>query len=193
MLKSIESNFEQSDSLLTARGDDDYMLGRFVNEVMTILSQFKTASEQLSAILVLVDTRKLIVTFQIPKSDQENIKQAPKSKRFKKDLITVNGVLKEFACQDDQETDEEEQDEVAEYWRAKLRFSSEENVLLWWKKQETIYPQLRILAQLLLSIPASSVTAERIFSNTGRILEARRERLNPDSVDAILFLRNFRK
>ncbi|CAF1130090.1 unnamed protein product [Didymodactylos carnosus] len=77
---------------------------------------------------ILADTRKLIVTLQIPKSDHENIKQAPKSKRFKKDLITVNAVLKEFACQDDQEIDEEEQDEVAEYSRATLRFSSEEAV-----------------------------------------------------------------
>ncbi len=43
-----------------------------------------------------------------------------------------------------------------------------------------------------LSIPASSKTSELVFSETGRILEARRQKLNPDSLDSFVFLRNFR-
>ncbi|CAF0936785.1 unnamed protein product [Didymodactylos carnosus] len=43
----------------------------------------------------------------------------------------------------------------------------------------------------LLAIPASSAKAERIFSETGRILEARRQLLSPESVDSLVFLRNF--
>jgi hypothetical protein len=31
-----------------------------------------------------------------------------------------------------------------------------------------------------------------IFSETGRILDARRQQLNPDSLDSLVFLRNFR-
>ena len=38
----------------------------------------------------------------------------------------------------------------------------------------------------------TSVTSERIFSETGRILEARRQLLNPESLDSLVFLRNFR-
>jgi hypothetical protein len=55
-----------------------------------------------------------------------------------------------------------------------------------------IYPQLSRLAPAMLSISASSITSERIFSETGRILEARREKLNPDSLASLVFLRNFR-
>jgi hypothetical protein len=53
-----------------------------------------------------------------------------------------------------------------------------------------IYPQLSHLSPVILSIFASSITGERIFSETGRILEARREKLNPDSIASLVFLRN---
>ena len=33
----------------------------------------------------------------------------------------------------------------------------------------------------------TSVTSERIFSETGRILEARRQLLNPESLDSLVF------
>ena len=38
----------------------------------------------------------------------------------------------------------------------------------------------------------SSATSERVFSETGRVLDARRQQLNPDSLDTLVFLRNFR-
>jgi len=44
------------------------------------------------------------------------------------------------------------------------------------------------LAFALLSIPASSTSSKRIFSETGRILETRRQLLSPDSLDALEFL-----
>jgi hypothetical protein len=83
-------------------------------------------------------------------------------------------------------------DEVMEYMKMKINYPTGENVLLWWKKHSTIFPQLSRLALPLLSIPASSTTSERVFSETGCILEARRQQLNPDSVDSLVFLRNFR-
>lgn len=43
----------------------------------------------------------------------------------------------------------------------------------------------------ILSIPASSATPERVFSETGRMLEARRQQLGPETLDALVFLRNF--
>ncbi len=45
---------------------------------------------------------------------------------------------------------------------------------------------------LLFGVPASSATSKRIFSASGRILEKRRQSLNPDVVDDILMIRNFR-
>ena len=45
-----------------------------------------------------------------------------------------------------------------------------------------------MLARGVLCVPASSASSERAFSSAGRVLEARRNRLNPGTVDAILFL-----
>ena len=54
-----------------------------------------------------------------------------------------------------------------------------------------IFSRLSRLALALLCVPASSAASERVFSETGRILEARRQQLSRDSVDALVFLRNW--
>ena len=102
-------------------------------------------------------------------------------------------MLREFVSNENSSTDDDEPyDEVTEYMRRKVNFQKGEDVLSWWRKHACIYPQLSRLAPALLSIPASSATSERIFSETGRILEARRQLLNPESLDSLVFLRNFR-
>jgi hypothetical protein len=122
--------------------------------------------------------------------DDNDVRKNKRNKRAKRDDISVDDVLKEFVSNS---TDEDEvYDEVMEYMKMKINYPTGENVLLWWKKHSTIFPQLSRLALPLLSIPASSTTSERVFSETGRILEARRQQLNPDSVDSLVFLRNFR-
>jgi len=117
-----------------------------------------------------------------------------RNKRAKRDDISVDGILKEFVSNstDDDDQDNEVYDEVMEYMKMKVNYQTGDNVLLWWKKHSFIFPQLSRLALPLLSIPASSATSERVFSETGRILEARRPQLSPDSLDSLVFLRNFR-
>jgi uncharacterized protein YheU (UPF0270 family) len=115
------------------------------------------------------------------------------NKRVKRDDISVDNILKEFVSNENSSTDDgETYDEVLEYMRIKINQQAAENVLSWWKKHSTIFPQLSRLALPLLWIPASSATSERVFSETGRVLEARRQQLNPDSLDSLVFLRNFR-
>ncbi len=48
------------------------------------------------------------------------------------------------------------------------------------------------MSSLLFGIPVSSATSERVFSSSDQILEKRRQSLNPDVVDDILMIRNFR-
>ncbi|CAF2828633.1 unnamed protein product [Rotaria sp. Silwood2] len=110
----------------------------------------------------------------------------------KKQLISQNDILTEFANEDELGSDEEDYDEVNCDAKAKISFVKEELVLEWWHKLSLNYPQLSILAKWLLGIPASSATNERIFSASGRILEERRQNLNGEIVNDILFLRNFR-
>jgi hypothetical protein len=102
-------------------------------------------------------------------------------------------VILEFAqCSDSDSNEEIDEDEVERYIKAKLVFAKEESLVKWWKKWTVNYPCLSLLALSLLGIPASSATSERIFSATGRILEERRQNLNEDVVNDMLFLRNFK-
>jgi hypothetical protein len=115
-------------------------------------------------------------------------------KRMKKDEISQEDIMRDFAQDNGSGSDaEEDGDEIERYVKSKLVFSKDEPVLTWWKKWSINYPQLSLLARSLLGVPASSATSERIFSASGRILEERRQNLNENAVDDMLLLRNFRK
>ncbi|XP_030235893.1 zinc finger BED domain-containing protein 1-like [Gadus morhua] len=64
----------------------------------------------------------------------------------------------------------------------------EENPLNWWKAHEKMYPFLAKLAKRYLSIPGTSVSAERVFSTAGDIGTAQRSTLTSEHVDQLLFL-----
>ena len=60
--------------------------------------------------------------------------------------------------------------------------------LAWWKEQEKYLPNMAKAAKKYLSIPATSVPSERVFSKAGEIVSARRNRIKSKNVDMILFL-----
>ena len=64
------------------------------------------------------------------------------------------------------------------------------NPLLWWKTHATEFPQLAKLARRVLCIPATSAPSERIFSVAGQVATQKRNRLAPDTVALLVYLRN---
>ena len=50
------------------------------------------------------------------------------------------------------------------------------------------FPALASLAQSYLAIPATEVASERVFSAAGQTLTKLRSQLDPNTVDAIIFL-----
>ncbi|KAL2093145.1 hypothetical protein ACEWY4_010457 [Coilia grayii] len=85
-------------------------------------------------------------------------------------------------------------DEVQDYSSTNFNLGSvDENLLSFWKAQGQTFPRLQHLAKRILSIPATSAASERSFSAAGRVIEARRSRLNPDTVHAVLFLHSAKK
>ena len=84
-------------------------------------------------------------------------------------------------------------DEVDDYCSTTFQLTaSDENLLFFWEKQGR-FPRLQQLAKRFLCIPATSAASERCFSAAGRVIEARRNRLNPGTVDAILYLHSAKK
>jgi len=62
------------------------------------------------------------------------------------------------------------------------------NVAEWWLSHKSILHPLSEIALKYTMIPATSVLSERIFSKTGQIMSARRNRLLPDNLDTLIFL-----
>ena len=63
------------------------------------------------------------------------------------------------------------------------------NPLHWWKSYEALFPKLAPLARKYLAIPASEVPSERAFSAAGQVVTKRRASLDPNTVDAIIFIK----
>ena len=61
--------------------------------------------------------------------------------------------------------------------------------LKWWQDHRSSYPILAQLARKYLSIPSTSVSSERLFSDASNHISAKRTKLSPDLVNRILFLK----
>lgn len=84
----------------------------------------------------------------------------------------------------DSDTEESELDKYK-----KLKVKSITNLLQWWEDKKTIYRNLYKIARYVHSIPASSASAERIFSAAG-ILCGNRPNMSSEKMDEILFLKS---
>ncbi|CAG8580474.1 7476_t:CDS:1 [Ambispora gerdemannii] len=65
-----------------------------------------------------------------------------------------------------------------------------ENPLVWWNNNIKTFPHHIKQARKYLSIPATSVPSERLFSDAGNIITEKRNRLSSDIVHDILFLKH---
>ena len=66
--------------------------------------------------------------------------------------------------------------------------STDTDPLSWWKLQQSRYPSLAILAKRYLSICATSVPSERVFSSAGYICNKVQNQLVPENVNMLVFL-----
>lgn len=63
-----------------------------------------------------------------------------------------------------------------------------ENPLEYFSKNKNVFPSLHELNKKYACIPATSVPSERVFSKTGQVTNNRRNRLDPNNLDKIIFL-----
>ncbi|XP_025418328.1 zinc finger BED domain-containing protein 1-like [Sipha flava] len=69
----------------------------------------------------------------------------------------------------------------------------DEDPLKWWKENSNLYPEVSKLAKKYLSIVATSVPCERLFSEAGNITSKKRSSLSPDRVNNLLLLNSYYK
>lgn len=78
--------------------------------------------------------------------------------------------------------------ELEHYLHSNATIGPEDDVLHFWKQNESIYPTLASIVKDIYSIPASNTTVERLFSTAGSTISSRRTDLNMDKVNQLLFL-----
>lgn len=79
------------------------------------------------------------------------------------------------------------QKQVNEFLQTPLLGPSEDSLLWWSTLGFQLYPAVATVAQTYLSIPATQVASEKVFSIAGNIVMTRREHLLPAHVE-LLFL-----
>ena len=64
-----------------------------------------------------------------------------------------------------------------------------ENPLKWWAKNAHKYPLIAHVARNALAVPASSAPFERLFSQSGLVMNQRRNKLKSKRLETLLFLK----
>lgn len=78
--------------------------------------------------------------------------------------------------------------EINNYLTYKPTSSESDDAMLFWRMHANKFPTLQRLARYYLSISASSVPAESMFSITGLILNSRRSSLSPSKLNVCTFI-----
>lgn len=92
------------------------------------------------------------------------------------------------ASEDSSSTEPNADMEVSQFKREK-QIPASANPLQWWKDSGYKYPMLSALAKTYLGVQATSVASERVFSNAGDLISAKRSLLAAESVDRLIFLK----
>jgi len=105
--------------------------------------------------------------------------QLTKSPAKKKKLTILASLKKPFI---------KSRDEIAEYLQLE-EIDFESDPFIWWSDREEKFTILSILAKKYLSVNACSTASERLFSDTGNLITAKRTRISTNLFKTLIFLK----
>ena len=72
-----------------------------------------------------------------------------------------------------------------------VTYDDDFDILNWWHEHKLTFPVLCTMAKDIMSVPVSTTSSESCFSLTGRIIEERRRRLGPDTVEMLICVKDW--
>ena len=78
-------------------------------------------------------------------------------------------------------------DKEFQKYLAENLISIDDNPLKWWKSNQFCFPILAKVAKQFLSISATSVPCERLFSTSGNIITPKQASLEPNTANMLFF------
>lgn len=87
---------------------------------------------------------------------------------------------------------QDSQSELTVYLRSPL-ISLNQNPLEWWESNRHLYSRLHPIAIKYLTVVATSVPSERLFSKAGLTVNKQRSSMKPKRLSNILFLQSLTK
>lgn len=82
-------------------------------------------------------------------------------------------------------------DELDVYLSLPKEMDMDCDVLLWWRKHESAFPTVALMARQFLGAPATSAAAERVFSRAGRFHDDYKKSCKEETIrDALLVATN---
>jgi hypothetical protein len=109
----------------------------------------------------------------------------------KKARLAGDVFLNDDDVEDEEEDEivEEEASEVDQYLLLpQLSEGMAFDLLAWWKKQSTMWPNLAKMARQYLALPATSAGVERLFSNGGQIHSSLRKSTKEQTLEMMLYI-----
>ena len=120
---------------------------------------------------------------------QEEIPELPTvPPKVKRESEEHNEAAMKYLLGDVYEVSDDEDDGIqTEVERYMAEPQKRENPLGWWRANAHHFPHMQKLAKRFLCRPSTSVPSERLFSAAGHTVTKDRARLDPDTVDELLF------
>lgn len=85
------------------------------------------------------------------------------------------------------EVEDHRREEVMKYLALpQVPHSEDFDLLTWWKKHQSLFPHLALMARQYLALPASSAGVERLFSAAGEMHDKKRKRTSEKSLSMML-------